>query len=380
MASSKVDTRLATTFALGNSGKIVSISEVDPNARYALGPFKCVGCDCELIPSKGKFRAHHFKHHGHRPKDCSDETYLHSLAKTVLYETIQDALVSGTAYPIMFPRPLLCDRYKSKYDFECRSEYQQEKWDVSRAFDTVELETSHGGFVPDVLLSNSDTDEVIFLEIKVTHECEEEKKGSGFRIIEIEVSDIHDIERLRLGKSLSDENTTTYGLKAVEPRNSRCRRPCSAVGVGFFVFESGKSLVVSERFEKLDRMRERPSTKYFKYLGSDQEIIRDHSRKVFFKNSVEAKFDEGVEVRSCLLCKKGGFGRYEKPIFCFAHGIETGINDAFSCKDFTPVSSKAEAQKRFKRNTENLNRLYLGPASQIADNWLTGDDRDLLED
>ncbi len=99
MIPSSPVTSPGTLFAVGASGTIVEIGEVDPNDRYAFGPFKCIECGSEMVPHKGKVRAHHFKHFGPRTPACTDETYLHFLAKTQLYETIRDAMAAGRPYP-----------------------------------------------------------------------------------------------------------------------------------------------------------------------------------------------------------------------------------------------------------------------------------------
>ncbi len=367
-------------YAIGKSGKIVAINELDPSNRYALGPFRCIECGSNMVPHKGRVREHHFKHLGPRTPACADETYLHYLAKMSLFETIHGAMASGSPYIVEYERPIVCDRYANEFDFICRSESEVEPWDITRLFDRVELETAHAGFVPDVLLSSSKSEDVVFLEIRVTHGCEAEKIKSGIRIIEVEVGHEDEIDQLRNGISLQDHNTRSYNLKKVKPKEKQCQKPCLVYGTAFVVFESGKSIVLTEPFEKLLRVQSRRSTKLFKYLGPCDDIAPWDRVSVYFENSVEARFKEGFDVRSCLLCKKGGLGQYEKPIFCFEQGIETEINTAHNCKFFAPVATEVEARKRYERNVGYLERRVLGSDSNITNWWATETDAKLLED
>ncbi len=372
MVSSSTEVDQGNCFAVGASGKIVEIGEVDPRDRYALGPFKCIECGCVMVPHMGRVRAHHFKHHGPRTPACADETYLHFVAKTKLYETIRNAMATGTPYKIEFTRPLVCDRYEREFGHTCRSESEIEKWDITRSFDKVELETSYAEFIPDVLLSSSKHEKVLFLEIKVTHGCEEEKINSGVRIIEVAIFEKKDICRLQKGISLNDEYTLSYGLRDVEPREVRCQKPCDATGIAFVAFESGKTLVKSARFEELRKMKSWPATKFFKYIGLDNGYIPIDFIQVYFENSVEARFEKSIDVRSCLLCRKGGLGKNQKPIFCFEQGIETEINAAYDCKFYRPVTDAEEARRRFERSVRYLEQDSLNWRSRSSNfDWLS---------
>ena len=380
MLSSEYEIFQGTHYALGASGKIVEIGNIFPSDRYALGPFKCIECGCEMVPHKGRVRAHHFKHHGPRTPACTDETYLHFLAKTALYEAIRDATANGTPYNVKFERPLICNRYAEEFGQTCESESAIETWDVTRSFDKVELETCHDAFIPDVLLSSSKSEDVIFLEIKVTHGCEEEKIRSGIRIIEVEVSGKDDIDRLRRGISLYNERTKTYGLKELKPRQMRCQKTCSATGTAFVAYARGKTIVKTGSLEELRKTRSLHATKFFKYIGSDVFIAPRDVTSIYFENSVVARFEKAVDVRSCLLCRKGGLGKYEKAIYCFEKGIETEINTAHACKFYTPVANEAEARSRFERNARYLERSGFGLMSPTSEGWSTSDNDQVFED
>lgn len=216
------------------------------------------------------------------------------------------------------------------------------------------------------LLFSNKSEEVIYLEIKVSHGCEPEKIKSGIRIIEIEVIGEDDIHRLGEGISLQDHNVKAYNLKQVKPKEKQCHKPCSVTGTAFAVFESGKTRVLTEPLNELLRVRSRRSTKFFKFLGANEYFAPWDYTPVYFENSVEAQFNEGVDVRSCLLCRKCGLGKFEKPIFCFEQGIETAINTAYNCRFFAPVATEEEARKRFERSLNYLERSGLQTGSAAA--------------
>lgn len=69
--------------ALNNSGNFVHISDVS-----ASGSWRCPACGGEVIPKKGDLKAHHFAHKA--DTNCSSESVIHALAKSVLIEAAHE--------------------------------------------------------------------------------------------------------------------------------------------------------------------------------------------------------------------------------------------------------------------------------------------------
>ena len=64
--------------AFDKNDNVVHISSVNAASKQTQGPFRCIGCNSELVPALGDVREHHFgiKSRAH----CSFESYLHKAA------------------------------------------------------------------------------------------------------------------------------------------------------------------------------------------------------------------------------------------------------------------------------------------------------------
>jgi hypothetical protein len=89
-------------------GDLIEVSDIDPAARYARGPYTCLGCGHLMVPALGRTRKHHFKHKAGRPADCDNETYLHQLAKMALFSALSEAIRTGRSYWLTRDRPATC--------------------------------------------------------------------------------------------------------------------------------------------------------------------------------------------------------------------------------------------------------------------------------
>lgn len=161
-------------------GRIVNIDDVTKESRKS-SKFTCLGCGHEMVAALGEVREHHFKHKNN--ENCSNETYLHNLAK----KRIKEIFDNNEHFLILYTAENSCEHYGSCPFHRCKKEFQ---WplNLKEYFDTCEIEKVCGGFRPDILLSHSEHSErKLFIEINVNHPCTEEKLNSRFRIIEIDV-------------------------------------------------------------------------------------------------------------------------------------------------------------------------------------------------
>ena len=197
-------------YAQGPEGDLIEINSISAEDRYAFGPYSCICCSHTMVSAIGKVRAHHFKHKAGRPCLCNDETYLHNLAKLIVYNAISTAMENNKPYFITSIRPIICDYFKDEYGIKCTGRNSKFLWDVCENFDTVKLEKGVSGFVADTLLSSSKSDEKMLLEIEVTHPCEPEKIESRLKILEIKVSSEEEIEVLKTGIDVTGHNVRTY--------------------------------------------------------------------------------------------------------------------------------------------------------------------------
>ena len=166
-------------YALCNE-HVVSIDDVTKESRKS-SKFTCLGCGHEMVAVLGDVREHHFRHKNN--ENCSNETYLHNLAKKrikEIFDTQEDFIIRYRAINS-------CDLFGSCPLNFCKIGF---KWNLNlkEFFDTCEIEKRCGKFIPDILLTHSNhPNRKLFIEINVNHPCTDEKLNSGFRIIEIDV-------------------------------------------------------------------------------------------------------------------------------------------------------------------------------------------------
>ena len=92
-----------------------------------------------------------------------------------------------------------CKEYNCNLrNYNCHKEHEINQIDLKKFYDTCTIETTIKGFVADLLLTNSNdtSNPPILIEVCVTHPCEDDKKNSGLKIIEISIKTEKDIECL----------------------------------------------------------------------------------------------------------------------------------------------------------------------------------------
>ena len=180
---------MAVKYKYAQSGSnYVSISNVAEKNRK--DEFNCLGCGQPLIPVLGKQVEIHFRHKVEL--SCSGETYLHRLAKHKFHEAYIKCLAQKQPFLIEIPFTTECSFYLQKLGLSCKNN-SVKQLDLTKYFsETPLLESRWENFIPDILL-RSPKGISLFVEIKVSHACSQEKIDSGHRIIEIEISSVDDI-------------------------------------------------------------------------------------------------------------------------------------------------------------------------------------------
>ncbi|WP_304526811.1 competence protein CoiA family protein [Halomonas sp. I5-271120] len=179
---------------------LVHISEIQPGKRGLACQCICPACQHALIANLGTKKRHYFSHAAQ--SDCAGaaETGLHLKAKELIAEKQQTVL------------PELTLRVGSDFSeqalHEGRSEIATlvEKGQVAR-LDTVMVEEARGVIRPDLIGVLAGTE--LYIEIRVTHEVDEEKRAEirrlGVSAIEIDLSGINRMASPQeIGKALAD--------------------------------------------------------------------------------------------------------------------------------------------------------------------------------
>lgn len=199
-------------FAIDEAGVLTSIESVDAEHRHDHS-YRCPECGGEMRPRLGRQRAHCFYHADDH--ECDVESYVHKVGKELLCKRF---LIDGI--PFNYKRVVRCSRYSScadKSEWLCEREEkivtdkpnsQQKEHSLFDAlaykflsdyYDVAEIEKAFGDFRPDVLLTSSIHPDrrPFFLEICYKHPCSEEKKDSGYPIMEVTVSRVEDLNLIQ---------------------------------------------------------------------------------------------------------------------------------------------------------------------------------------
>lgn len=147
-----------------------------------------------MRPRLGQQRAHCFYHaDGH---ECDVESYVHNVGKELLYERFH-----SDGIPVQYDGKYRCKEFiicPDKEDWACECDGGPTDVVLGEYYDTAEIEKAYGGFRPDVLLTSAKhPDRPFFLEVCHKHPCSEEKKDSGYPIMEVTVSRVEDLNLIQ---------------------------------------------------------------------------------------------------------------------------------------------------------------------------------------
>lgn len=203
--------------------QIIHIDSVSPSDWH--GEYICIGCGNPLTPALGNIRQHHFRHKV--VTNCSPETYLHRLAKEKFYEIYKHCRENGIPFEISFSVVWNCNHFDWIPEaLRCKKPHL-ETYDLTKYFPTIDLETGHGEFIPDILLRNS-KGEVLYFEIKASHGCTRKKISSGNRIIEVRIDCEKDIEEFTNLKITESPKIKFFNFIRQERTGDFCKGKCKA--------------------------------------------------------------------------------------------------------------------------------------------------------
>lgn len=190
-------------YAIDDDGKPIYIDYVTKENRRQ-SHYHCYGCGAELFPVLGDVREHHFRHE--KDAICDPDKYLHEFAKAAIKQRFDES----DKFIVQYNARQICKQAKG-----CQF-YSQFLWDeceqkglyainLKEYYDTCLLEKGYyqdlpngkKKYIADLFLSNSQkpNQPPICIEIWVTHECTEDKKINGGRIIEIKIQKEEDVKR-----------------------------------------------------------------------------------------------------------------------------------------------------------------------------------------
>ncbi|MBP2534882.1 hypothetical protein [Agrobacterium tumefaciens] len=290
-----------------------------------------------MIAVLGHRREKHFRHTQDKEVVCSRETYLHALAKRQIAEGFLAAIRSRKPYTLSLPAERHCTRWKDELGYICQQSMGWRDFDLTRHFDTVREEAAVSGFVADVLLTSTQSDEALLVEIAVTHRCEGAKISSGLRIVEISVSDEDQLALLAVGIDARANNVATYNMKRQLPLSVACLRNCDTELTAFFAYKSGKSRILTDVPERIATERRRSAVVYSRVVHEVAHgIVLPFLATDGYRKEVLRALGEGISVKCCFLCRYAGLDTLDKPVFCKIRRTEVGVNEAVDCSSYRP--------------------------------------------
>ena len=322
-------------FAKNDKGEIIRIGSVNEGNRK--DNFFCISCEKRLGVRLGKIRRKHFFHLG--KIECNEETYLHKLGKEIFYQNYLNHLKHQKPLFLSYSVKKICNCFKLK-DLSCELGVFSKEFNLTERFTQILIEKKEGSFIPDLKLIDNQGN-VIFIEIAVTHKCDQEKIDSGFRIIEFDVQEENDALSLERSLIVQSPNTMLYNFKIKNDEKDFCKGDCKEESFFFFVSKKGRANIVSK--PKTFKIRNSFGHIYILELGEEDQRVLEYGsgityNRLFRKNIAEA-CDKQIKVKNCYLCRYHAENNdfiSDLPIYCKFLKHHCASNYASDCEYFRP--------------------------------------------
>lgn len=335
-------------YALDQNDQIIDIDGLERSSVPAGKVFKCIGCGGDQVACLGKIRQKHFKHKN-TTFTCSDETYLHQLAKRVFYAEYTKCLETKQPFYLVRHENVICDHYEQKYGFTCNHTVSVSH-DLTRYFDNIYIEKHHKGYIADILLQ-SERNGVLFVEFAVTHRCEEEKRNSEIRILEymlFEEKDINPIMNHIIRDKIS--NVQLYNFKSRVEKKSICNGKCDKMINVFIISKNHKAILHEINLGEDLKSQIRGNPPHVEILGPKQ-IDKQSQTLLFIQKVREAHFNK-IPIKNCYICKYHGLDGVDNAVYCKLKKISTSSNTATDCGQYSPMNSLEECNAVDLKNEE----------------------------
>lgn len=206
------------------NGELCSIEDITTEFRK-LHKFYCLSCGEEMVANlKDDCHRRHFKHKN--KTECSNETYLHNLAK----KKIARHFLESEHFYVSYNLIKSCSKHTNcKYSsyYSCIRRECKRRVDLKQYYQYCEIEKqvkdSNGNiYVADIcLISNRPKVPPMLIEIFVSHACSEEKRKSGLWIMEIPISSEDDINRFCKTNSYNEESGPAFELLNISKKKEK---------------------------------------------------------------------------------------------------------------------------------------------------------------
>lgn len=324
-------------YALNSENKTVCIEDLERTPDLRNQVFTCISCDNILIPKLGKVRQKHFAHK--YTYNCSEETYLHKLAKNLFFQEYQKCLNRRIPFYLGSKVSRVCNANEAFFGITCQLESFSRFVDLTKIYTNVLLETREGEFIPDILLTNDSGNEKLFIEIAVTHFLTEKKANSSFNIVEIQIKSESDIDFIyqHLIRQNDPRVKRINFPEKIEIKNHCNHQNCPNKISVFIVFKSQRSIIIRESLNDIyfQLQSQNDSIVYYEILEPLKSYYKSSDQ---YKQRVINAHNIGIKIKNCFLCRYHGenFFSNKPPIFCKFLKIKCISNHASECNYYKP--------------------------------------------
>lgn len=280
--------------------ELLHISKVNQDNRKGF-KYTCPYCKNTLRPrlSRGSRRSHF----AHNPGECCDQDrYIHSTAERLLKEKWD----RNEPFEITFGVRTVCSRfttcfYSQAYKHQCFF-HKPETFDLKKYYSTCLVEKKYGEFIPDLcLIDETGKHEPIFIEIWSKHKNSEKKAESDYKIIEIRLRTVADLENLPKHPITESENVTFNHFKTLK------KEPEAEDGPELMKYtlfaDSLKSYVDTKYVSCTNYNTKHHAKAILEIVGVKNDFYTvNHFRK--YCNAIA--IEKGCDIRSCYLCRQYG--------------------------------------------------------------------------
>lgn len=327
-------------YALDSKDNLVDVNDLERHSISKVDKYFTVDFKQELIPRLGKIKIKHFALKPHSEILGSNETYLHALGKKVFKDEYNNSLLTGIPFYIAYKLKQTCTRLKPRFNITCELADKELLFDLASYYTQIKEETRDGNLIPDIMISNHETQEKIYIEIAVTHFSSDRKLDSGTRIIEIVLNsedDISSIKELRMGNSSS--NINLYNFKKRHERGIFCKKgSCNHNFDIFLVSKNGRSRLEANIDElELETIVEHAdrSDIWYKIYPIEKNPCYEYREFTKFKEYVVNAHQVMGKVKNCYICRYHAENRSIFPsgsIFCKFLKVGCQSNNAADCQ------------------------------------------------
>lgn len=324
-------------YAYGKDDEIVHIANLSKKSKNPGDIFICISCGKELIPKlKNDIRKKHFAHK--ETVSCSGETYLHNLGKKIFYEEYSKCKKEGIPFYIELTHNKKCNVCQNsgiKFNFNCYIGVSNKTYNLLDFFADIEPEKKVGEFTPDILLYNMKNENVIFVEIAVTHFSEDKKIKSSKRIIELNLTEEDDLGIIKNHLlSEKDEKVKFYNFIKEDIIDLQEQQECEKEFDLFILYKSGKCrLITSISIHQTLIELSNKSILSYDISGAEEDDDLYHSHK--FQNLVSKMYLNKYDIKNCYICKYHDISSdYFDPLYCKKLKLSCGSNRAAECDNY----------------------------------------------